>query len=306
MWVRLKHNWGQKLFAFISAVLLWIYVHTQENPLITQELKKEIEVNGLAPGFVITSHLPTVSITLRGAKRKLERISSNAIKAEINLEGKGVGTYNLPVRISAPKGLDISYRPRRVKVVIDGIVSQQMAVQPVISSQPPEGFSLRAISINPPNVLVYYPLSKKDEMAGASVLVDLEKGEGDSMLPVLVMDRRNKPMQNVRVVPPLVKVSIRFNVPRAGKVLVVVPDLVGSLPNNLVLEKVEVNPQTVAVTGPNTILEKLSTIKTEKIDLSRISASCSLEVPLVKLEGVNILDRGSVTVKLTIGGGSNG
>jgi YbbR domain-containing protein len=306
MWGRLKHNWGQKLFAFISAVLLWVYVRTQENPLITQEIKKEIEVNGLAPSLVITSHLPTVNISLRGAKKRLERISSNSIRAEISLEGKGVGTYSVPVRVSAPQGLDISYKPRRIMVVIDRIVSQQMAVQPIISSPPPEGFSLRGISLNPPNVLVYYPLSKREEIAGASVLVDLEKGEGDSMLPVLVMDRRNEPMQNVRVVPPLVKVSIRFNVSRVIKMLAVVPDLVGSLPNNLVLEKVEVSPPAVAVTGPNTILEKLNTIKTEKIDLSRIEASCSLEVPLVKIDKVNILDRATVTVKLTIGGGSNG
>jgi len=306
MWGRLKHNWGQKLFAFFSALLLWIYVHTQENPLITQEFRKEIEVTGLAPGLVITSQLPTLSVSLRGAKKRLERISSNAIKAEISLEGKGAGIYSVPVRISAPKGLDISYRPRKVRVVLDRIVSQQMAVQPIISSPPPEGFSLRAIFINPQNVLVYYPLSKKEEMAGACVLVDLEKGEGDSMLPVLVMDRRNKPMQDVRVVPPLVKVSVSFNVSRVIKMLAVVPDFVGSLPNNLALEKVEVSPPVVAVTGPNIILERLNTIKTEKIDLSRIEASCSLELPLVKLDRVNILDKETVTVKLTIGGGSNG
>jgi len=306
MWGRLKHNWGQKLFAFFSALLLWVYVHTQENPLITQEFRKEIEVTGLAPGLVITSQLPTLSVSLRGAKKRLERISSNAIKAEISLEGKGAGIYSVPVRISAPKGLDISYRPRKVRVVLDRIVSQQMAVQPIISSPPPEGFSLRAIFINPQNVLVYYPLSKKEEMAGAGVLVDLEKGEGDSMLPVLVMDRRNKPMQDVRVVPPLVKVSVSFNVSRVIKMLAVVPDFVGSLPNNLALEKVEVSPPVVAVTGPNIILERLNTIKTEKIDLSRIEASCSLELPLVKLDRVNILDKETVTVKLTIGGGSNG
>jgi YbbR domain-containing protein len=306
MWGRLKHNWGQKLFAFFSALLLWVYVHTQENPLITQEFRKEIEVTGLAPGLVITSQLPTLSVSLRGAKKRLERISSNAIKAEISLEGKGAGIYSVPVRISAPKGLDISYRPRKVRVVLDRIVSQQMAVQPIISSPPPEGFSLRAIFINPQNVLVYYPLSKKEEMAGACVLVDLEKGEGDSMLPVLVMDRRNKPMQDVRVVPPLVKVSVSFNVSRVIKMLAVVPDFVGSLPNNLALEKVEVSPPVVAVTGPNIILERLNTIKTEKIDLSRIEASCSLELPLVKLDRVNILDKETVTVKLTIGGGSNG
>ena len=306
MWGRLKHNWGQKLFAFFSALLLWIYVHTQENPLITQEFRKEIEVTGLAPGLVITSQLPTLSVSLRGAKKRLERISSNAIKVEISLEGKGAGIYSVPVRISAPNGLDISYRPRKVRVVLDRIVSQQMAVQPIISSPPPEGFSLRAIFINPQNVLVYYPLSKKEEMAGAGVLVDLEKGEGDSMLPVLVMDRRNKPMQDVRVVPPLVKVSVSFNVSRVIKMLAVVPDFVGSLPNNLALEKVEVSPPVVAVTGPNIILERLNTIKTEKIDLSRIEASCSLELPLVKLDRVNILDKETVTVKLTIGGGSNG
>ncbi|MGB9798139.1 MAG: hypothetical protein ACPLSK_05890 [bacterium] len=50
----------------------------------------------------------------------------------------------------------------------------------------------------------------------------------------------------------------------------------------------------------------LDSIKTEKIDLSNIESSCSLEVKLVKPDRVSILDRKTVSVKLTIGSGSSG
>ncbi|MGB9876232.1 MAG: CdaR family protein [bacterium] len=306
MLARLKHNWGQKLFAFFSALFLWIYVHSQENPIITQVIRKEIEIKGLAPGLIITSHLPTLNITIRGAKKRIEQISPNSIRASISLEGKDVGIHSVSVRVSTPRGLNVSYKPHRIKVVIDKIVSQQMAVQPIITSPPPEGFTLKAIYLNPQNVSVYYPLSKRSEVASANVLVDLGRGEGDYTLPVLIMDRGNKPMQNVRVIPPLVKVSINFYVSKAVKVVPVVPDFAGSLPNNLILTKVEVYPSVVAISGPNTVLAGLDSIKTEKIDLSNIESSCSLEVKLVKPDRVSILDRKTVSVKLTIGSGSSG
>lgn len=303
MWERLKHNWGYKIFALFLAAILWMYVRTQQNPFVTQEIKKEIEIKGLAPGLLITSPLPTVSLFLKAPKKKMEQINLNSIKVEISLDGKGEGTYTLPLTISVPKGVSVSYKVRNVKVVLDRIVSQQLPVQAVVSAPPPEGFSLRAIYLNPSNVLVYYPLSQKENLLGAQVLVDLSRGEGDVMLPVLVMDKHNKPMENVRVTPPLVKVSISFKASDVVKVLPIVPDFIGSLPDHLVLEEVEIYPQVVSVTGPAAVLEGLSSVKTEKIDLSRIESSSSLEMPLVKIGQVRFLDADKATVKITVGMG---
>lgn len=303
MWEKLRHNLGYKIFAFFAAVTLWMYVRTQQNPIVSQEIKKEIEVKGLAPGLIITSPLPTISLLIKAPKKKLEQIDLHSIKAEISLEGKGEGSYEVPLKISAPKGVSVYSKVKSVRVDLDRIVSQQMPVQVVISGAPPEGFSLGAISLNPTNVLVYYPLSQRGNLLGAQVLVDPSRGEGEVMLPVLVVDKQNKPVSNARVIPPLVKVTLALKTTRVVKVLPIVPDFTGSLPNNLVLQKVEVYPEVVSVTGPHSVLTGLNSIKTEKIDLSQIQSSCSLEVPLAKVDKVSFLDADKATVKITVGGG---
>lgn len=306
MWVRLKHNWGYKVFAFFTAILLWIYVRTQQNPIVTQEVKREVEVKGLAPGLILTSPLPTVNLLIRAPKKRLEQIDLNSINAEISLDGREEGSYEVPIKVSVPKGVSVSYKLKNVRVVLDRIISQEVAVQPVISTPPPEGFSLAGIYLNPTNVLVYYPSSQKGNLSGVQVFVDLSKGEGDVMLPVLAVDKQGKPMANSRVVPPLVKVSVSLKATKAVKILPIVPDFVGSLPNNLVLEKVEVYPQVVSVTGPTALLGELSNVKTEKIDLSKIESSCSLEVPLSKIDRVTYLDVTKATVHIYLKLGSGG
>ncbi|MBC7326785.1 hypothetical protein H5T87_01550 [bacterium] len=300
---RLKHNWGYKLFSFFIAAILWLYVRTQQNPIVTQELKKEIEVRGLAPGLIITQPLPTVTLLIKAPKKKLEQINLNSLKVEISLEGKGVGTYKVPLKISTPKGIIVYCKVHRIKVNLDRVVAEQLPVQAVISSSPPEGFALRGIYINPPNVTVYLPSSQRNELSSAQIFVDLSRGEGDFMLPVLVMNKANKPIENAKVVPPLVKVSTSFNVTRLIKILPVLPDLSGSLPNNLVLERVEVQPQVVSVSGPSAVLSGLNSVKTEKIDLSQIQSSCSIEVPLAHIDKVTFLNTNKVTVNIFVGSG---
>lgn len=303
MWARLRHNWGYKIFALFAAIILWMYVRTQQNPIVTQEIKKEIEVKGLAPGLVLTSPLPPLNILVKAPKKRLEQIETNSIRAEIFLDGKEEGSYEVPVIVSAPKGVSVIYKLRNVRVVLDRMISQQVPIQAVVSSPPPEGFSLSSISLTPTDVLVYYPLSQKGNLLTAQVLVDLSKGEGEVMLPVLVVDKQNRPLANTRVIPPLAKVTISLKTTRVVKVLPIVPDFTGSLPNNLVLEKVEVNPQVVSVSGPSSLLGELSSVKTEKIDLSYIESTCSLEVPLAKMEKVTFLDATKATVRIKVGMG---
>ncbi len=300
MWERIRHNWGYKMFAFLTAAILWMYVRTQQNPLVTQEIKKEIEVKGLAPGLLVTSPLPPINLIIKAPKKRLEQIDPQSIKVEISLAGKGEGSYDVPLIVSAPKGVKVSYKVRNVNVILDRMVSQQVPVQAVPTSLPPEGFSLSGLYLNPTDVIIYYPLSQKETLLGAQVLVDLSRGEGEVVLPVLVVDKENKPVANVRVTPPFVKATISLKTTKLTKVLPIVPNLVGSLPNNLVLEKVEVSPPIVSVTGPSSVLGELSSIKTEKIDLSRIESSCSLEVPLEKLERVSFLDTNKAIVRIIV------
>jgi YbbR domain-containing protein len=62
-------------------------------------------------------------------------------------------------------------------------------------------------------------------------------------------------------------------------------DLLGKPPYGYTLGEIEVTPNSVEVTGPAPLVEKLEAVVTDRIDLSQISESLNRDVPLREPEG---------------------
>jgi uncharacterized protein (TIGR00159 family) len=77
--------------------------------------------------------------------------------------------------------------------------------------------------------------------------------------------------------PPVIEVNLDA---LSYKVLPIQVDWVGKLMDNLILEKAEITPKEVKIVGGKQLLEKMSTIYTEKIPLDTITASGTLTANL--------------------------
>ncbi len=302
MWSRIGHNLPSKIFAIVCAILLWFYVHTRENPLLTQEIKAEPMVKDLAPNLVITSSLPPITMSIKAPKKKLETLDLNNLKPWISLFGKGEGTYVVPVNLSPPPGVSLSYSPKRLSVTLEKLFSVEIPVQLVISSPLPPGFSLRNLRLQPPKVTVYAPSSLLNRLGTAQVFFDLNQGETEAILPVVLLGKDNTPLSGVKILPPLIKVSALLRGPTTvlTKTLPIVPKLVGSLPPNLSLQRVEVSPAMVTVTGPSPVVIPLDKVETEPIYLSDITSTSSLQVALSPIDKVRFLDVDKVTIYIEV------
>ncbi len=78
-----------------------------------------------------------------------------------------------------------------------------------------------------------------------------------------------------KVTPPVVEATIDI---ATTKEIPLQADLTGKLPENLILTEIVTEPDKIAVTGGNLILEKISTIYSKKIDISDFSQSGKIEV----------------------------
>ncbi|MHB8173873.1 MAG: CdaR family protein [Nitrospirota bacterium] len=70
----------------------------------------------------------------------------------------------------------------------------------------------------------------------------------------------------------------------ARKTLPIRAELSGRLPQGYHIRKVEANPDSVTVEGPENLVRKLEDVRTEKIDISGISGTIEKMVPLVSPE----------------------
>lgn len=111
------------------------------------------------------------------------------------------------------------------------------------------------------------------------------------------------------VMPPNIEVmrispkSIKIRLEQIAKKDVnVIPEIIGTPPAGYRLKNIEVNPQTVAVEGAEGVVNRLSIIKTEPINLSAIEKKETVLDVKLKLNGreVKVINGGYVKVKILL------
>jgi YbbR domain-containing protein len=101
--------------------------------------------------------------------------------------------------------------------------------------------------------------------------------------------------------PTQVSVTTKFSVAPEEKILFVQAVFDNAkLPVGFTIKDYSVQPQTVTATGSSASLGKLSSVKTEKIDLSKLTGSQTLIVPLKSLGGNVRLRPSSVGVTVNL------
>lgn len=135
-------------------------------------------------------------------------------------------------------------------------------------------------SIRPEQVKVKIDLGKATVGKNSFVITD----ENVSLPPGILLKR---------VTPPVVDVTLGIPVVKEVPIQV---DWTGKLPKQLILEKVKINPGRIALIGGNRILDRISTVYTEKIYLDNIFASDTITVKLALSPSVKTAPGSSDTV----------
>ncbi len=119
-------------------------------------------------------------------------------------------------------------------------------------------------SMRPEQVKVKIDLGKAAVGKNSFVITD----ENVSLPPGILLKR---------VTPPVVDVTLGIPVIKEVPIQV---DWAGKLPKQLTLEKVKINPTRIALIGGSRILDRISTVYTEKIYLDNIYSSDTITVKL--------------------------
>ncbi len=75
----------------------------------------------------------------------------------------------------------------------------------------------------------------------------------------------------------------------------------GSVPTGFIMKGIQINPDSIAITGPQTVLSQIDFLKTVPIDIHGLTASKKLQIPLQLDDAiVDLIGETSVTVDLKI------
>ena len=98
-------------------------------------------------------------------------------------------------------------------------------------------------------------------------------------------------MQGVKVVPSATEVSVSLARGLTKKIVTIHPVLQENLPKDYELGDVRTDPIKIEVAGDSKTIENLSSIDTEPIDLSKLTATKKMTVKLALPDGITVTNR---------------
>ena len=157
----LTSNLGWKLLSLLIAIGLWIAVARE--PELATSLAVPIEFKGMPEDLDIGSNVPErVRLEIRGPSGRLSRdnLTDLAVVLDLSNADAGEHTYNIrPPNVNLPAGVSF-YRalPSQITLRLDKITTREVQiVMAPYSKGPPDGYRVRAYSIEPPRTRIRGP-----------------------------------------------------------------------------------------------------------------------------------------------------
>lgn len=302
LWRRLVVNWPIKLAAILVALVLWVYVLNQLDPIGERNVSLQVTAINVPQGLELLDIQPdTISVKLRG-RQSLLHTAVRTLTAVVDCKGREVGESSLEPHVeNSPPGVQPEdLAPPTVHVRLDLSVSAERRVTIRLIGLPAEGYQTGPPRVDPVVGTVRGPAGLVQRVArivapvsidGLSTSLDRQiqaeaRDDAGAVVPRVTVDPKDVhvviPIQavNVRVIPVYPKLSA----PAAGYRIV----------------RVGVRPAVVVLQGPLRRLRSVDTVSTEPLDISSLRGSATEPVQLLVPAGCHLVGVVSAEVTVTV------
>lgn len=300
-----------RICCLVAAVVLWMYVRSSEDPVITSILKyvpvEILNADTLSEkGLVLMDNQDFyINLSVKAAASIVSDLDKNKdFKLVVDLQGYTFQPGENKVKVmvkESPTGVTIANADALyMKIDVDNLVEKSINIVTEVSGKVKEGYYSSDPVISPNNIIISGPEKIVNQVAKGVVQLNLNGASDDisKNLKIKLVNEDDREITGVTLNQEYVQVNVDIN---KGKMIKVNTRTTGSSPNNIFIESISTNPVEVEVAGDSNLIDGLSYVNTEEIDLSRITDSTTLDVNLVIPEGVKIInDLKSVKVKVVV------
>jgi YbbR domain-containing protein len=300
----LRNNNVAKILAFFLALMLWVYVTSDNLRPDTQDVTRTfsnvpLAWHNLDDSLVLTAIPSEIDVVLRGRADIIEEMTPQDLKVFVDLQGLGDGQHRLTPSSLVPRGTRVlSYRPQQVTVQLEEVVLQQKPVILEINGEPAPGLVMGEPRILPDSVFIRGPRSVLPQVDRVAAVIDVEGATGDriQMVSVRAVDEAGQEVAGVTVNPTLVEVLVPFAEPHK-EVPVRVP-LEGKPAEGFQVRQVSVTPGTAVLRGREEVLSNVLEVLTPPVDITDAVSNISLTLDLIVPENLELLSSATVRVEV--------
>ncbi len=288
----LTNNFGLKLLAFLSAVIMWFLVVNIDDPVrsetfynIPVTVINEEVVTESNRTYQIVDDTQNVNVTVTAKGSDLKKISEEDIVATADMKELSLGTQ-VPIQVSIEgKDYEEAYStPRNLQVKIDEEAKNNFPITPTTSGTVREGYVIGELTANPEKVTIRGPktvissisrvcaevnvsgLSENSTLEATLVLYDANDNVIDQTLLA-----NNLGEEGVTVDVELFQtknVSLKFDTSKL------------SAAEGYSISGISYEPQEVQVSGEEDVIKELSEIRIPAEELERTGLTQRTEVTI--------------------------
>lgn len=313
-WFRSK--WFVRVLSLAFAVTLYAFVNVSENPNsdatfsgssdATETLDNvPVDIRIDRDKYVVSDVPEEVQVTLQGNRASLTPyLLQRNFEVYVDLEGLGEGPHDVELQHNIPGDVEVFIEPKTVQVNIEERASQEFAVTADLINQDKmaDGYEVVDYSINPETITITSSRNVINSIGSVKVYVnmeDVDESINNRELPVNVYDVQGNEL-NVRMEPESIQVSVEVDNPSKSVPLSV--ETTGELEEDLELGSISSNTEEVEIYSQSDVLEDISEVNTEPVDLSDVEESGTVEVPLDLPENVQAPETDEVEVTIEVDG----
>ncbi|MCB8932952.1 MAG: CdaR family protein [Fimbriimonadaceae bacterium] len=297
------------LVSFLLATGLWLYVRAQNALVVQQTFPIKLQAANLDPSLIVTRMSATINVEVEGKDQELRQIDEQVLSrasalVDFSNATAGPGTYR--VTITPPPGSMLTWRPKddgQVLVYLDRRIRRSFEVKVAKQGLAPDGLQVGDVLLDPSMVMLDGPESQINEVGEVRATLDVANvrpGETyESKVEIFGKDQGPLPL----VTSEPSSVTLRPVVASAppNRNVLIEPNWSGQLPFGIDFVSYSVTPNQVQVEGDREVLVDMQALRTAPIDLSAMSETKTLTVPLVVPNGAQVIDtRGAVVARPTV------
>src|ERR1041384_6986860 len=139
-------DWSLKLLSLAIAIVLWLLVTGQNEPVTTHV---NVQLNFVRPQSLEISNDPpkSVDVTLTGSRGKLDGLSALDLVATIDITDQRAGERMLRLsdraQIPLPHGVKIEgFLPGAIPIRLEPIVESEVKTEPRLEGEPANGYEV--------------------------------------------------------------------------------------------------------------------------------------------------------------------
>jgi len=296
-----RDKWFARLMCILIACCLWLYVMSEQNPVVEKEYAIPLVSRNLTEGMIVFNVPEKISVRVRGTRTALANMPLSDIFAYVNLSKLSVGTHTILVNARCARGDVVQVTPPAVNLYIDVKKVKIVPVTAEVIGSPNKDFAVESHLLTPSEVKVEGAATRLEALDKIFVPVDVggRSEEFAVTQKAQAVAKDGVDMQDVTIDPAEIIVRTKMKKKIQTVTIPVKVSYKGELAGRLKITSATVNPFKVTVSGPPSVVDNLKELDVEPVDLEKITKNATVPVKIILPDGATAA-RQTVDVDLTV------